>query len=481
MIHKRHSIVDLKLYYPEKFGVFVMALKRLIDSDDWARICGIHGDTFKPNDDGVLCPTNPTIVTELGQTGEPFYCKHSVYSFIAWHAPYIFQFELLLNKYNESSDKSYITLPWIDLTDFSADYHFMNECDIRVLYEGKHITTENPLAGAYYYVNGVRTKTTRNGFLSPATRKQRMQLNVVRKELGRATNAPNYEMFSSTAGQKVNYTPLETPHNSLHNIIGGKNGNMTSIDISAFDPMFWFHHCNMDRYYWNWTYEITNKFSHSIYPRYMTDATAKERCAPFGNKTTYSHDWTTYEWGWRNDSNTYAHVFDVIDLVKFPYYYDKIDPVLEKEPLAKKCLVIDLHTSPYTVEETRCLANTYKNTWIELSNIPIPPESVEINAYIYAKDKPLNKETDYAGSAFWFGIDRAKIHCPRCLTGTTNLKIDVKQFMTEMGIDETNLDNYNVLIEGEGMLAGEQENRVFWVYTESELVQNGVSQLVCWV
>lgn len=481
MIHKRHSIVDLKTYYPEKFGVFIMALKRFIESDDWTRICGIHGDTFKPNDDGVKCPTDPAIVTELGQTGEPFYCKHSVYSFIAWHAPYVFQFELMLNKYNESSDKSYITLPWIDLTDFSADYHFMNETEIKVLYEGKRITIENPLAGAYYYVNGVRTKTTRNGFLSPTTRKQRMQLNIVRKELGRAMCAPNYEMFSSTAGDKVNYTPLETPHNSLHDIIGGKNGNMASVDISAFDPIFWLHHCNMDRYYWNWTYEITNRFSHPIYPRYMTSATAKELCAPFGNNTTYSHDWTSYEWGWRNDTNNYAHVKDVIDLVKFPYYYDKIDTVWEKEPNASKCIIIDFHASPYTVQETTSIANTNRNTWIELSDIPIPPESVEINAYICEKGKPLNKETDYAGSAFWFGIDRSKIHCPRCLTGRTNLKIDVKLFMSEMGIDETNIYNYDIIIEGVGLLSGDQTQSANKVYTERELVQNGVSQLVCWV
>jgi len=279
----------------------------------------------------------------------------------------------------------------------------------------------------------------------------------------------------------VNYTPLETPHNSLHDIIGGKNGNMSSVDISAFDPIFWFHHCNMDRYYWNWTYEITNRFSHPLYPRYMTDATAKERCAPFGTHSIYSHDWGTYQWGWRNDSNTYAHVNDVIDLVKFPYYYDRVDIVREKEPPATECIVIDFHTSPYVVQKKLGIFGQNKNTYIELSDIPIPPESVEINAYIYEKGKSLDRDTDYAGSVFWFGIDRAKIHCPRCLTGKTNLKIDIKEFMSEMGIDETNIVNYNIHIEGIGLLTDKEDNSLGRVYTGVGLVQTGVAQLVFWV
>ena len=159
--NKRIDIIDLKKN-PEQFGRFVMALKTLEESDDWYRICGIHGDTFKPNDSAVVCATDPKVVAKLSETGEPFYCKHSVYSFIAWHTPYVYQFELLLNKYNQS--KEYISLPYIDLTNFTNDYSFMNEEFITIEYEGEKKTIENPLAFANYYVDGVKTKTTRNGY-----------------------------------------------------------------------------------------------------------------------------------------------------------------------------------------------------------------------------------------------------------------------------------------------------------------------------
>jgi tyrosinase len=38
---------------------------------------------------------------------------------------------------------------------------------------------------------------------------------------------------------------FETLHDGLHNVFG--LGHMGIVEVSAFDPVFWFHHCNMDR------------------------------------------------------------------------------------------------------------------------------------------------------------------------------------------------------------------------------------------
>ena len=64
--HVRENIITLKEEYPHEFGNFIMALKNLEDSDDWPRICGIHGNTFKPNDPCVLCPTDVDTVLKNG-------------------------------------------------------------------------------------------------------------------------------------------------------------------------------------------------------------------------------------------------------------------------------------------------------------------------------------------------------------------------------------------------------------------------------
>jgi tyrosinase len=90
-------------------------------------------------------------------------------------------------------------------------------------------------------------------------------------------SAPNYTVFSNTtsAGQwnddhaSKTYTPvvpLESPHNSIHLAVGGfdvpnvfdaspisgANGDMGENDTAGLDPIFFFHHCFVDRVFWLW-------------------------------------------------------------------------------------------------------------------------------------------------------------------------------------------------------------------------------------
>ncbi|KAF5594587.1 uncharacterized protein FSUBG_9407 [Fusarium subglutinans] len=78
----------------------------------------------------------------------------------------------------------------------------------------------------------------------------------------------SWETFASTkywkeSCQKVStgYLSLEYIHNNVHNLTGGSNysepgeediggyglGHMSDVPVSAFDPVFWLHHCNIDR------------------------------------------------------------------------------------------------------------------------------------------------------------------------------------------------------------------------------------------
>jgi hypothetical protein len=457
--YKRHNIIDLKNNYPEKFGQFIMALKNLEESDDWYRICGIHGDTFKPNDKKVLCPTDPEIVTAIGKTGEPFYCKHSVYSFIAWHTPYIYQFELLLNKYNNSSNKNYISLPYLDLTDTTVDFTFINMDKITIKYENKEITIDNPLAGAYYYVDNMKTKTTRNGFLTPKTQEELLQIDVVKKQLNNALYAHTYEHFSShpvqskKIGLLTDYIPLETPHNSLHDIIGGTNGNMSDISISAFDPLFWLHHCNMDRHFYTWMYNNTNQFSKSIYPKKITKDSYNATQAPFVPNGIYNTDYNKYKYGWRNQKFKYMLLKDMLKLEKYPFTYDIIEPTPK----------VDI------------------GSFVELIDILIPRESVKVNVYIIPKivlkTKKVVKNSDYyAGTGFWFGVNRDKINCTRCNVTRTNMKIDICSYVKKNNITNDNINDYDVKIEAVGLLI--KINNINKTYLQEELLKDASYQVV---
>jgi tyrosinase len=86
-------------------------------------------------------------------------------------------------------------------------------------------------------------------------------------------HAPSYTVFSNTtsAGQwNLDHhgvvVPLEQPHNDIHLAVGGfdipnqgesgqiadANGDMGENNTAAMDPIFFFHHCNIDRMFWLW-------------------------------------------------------------------------------------------------------------------------------------------------------------------------------------------------------------------------------------
>jgi tyrosinase len=96
--------------------------------------------------------------------------------------------------------------------------------------------------------------------------------------------APNYTVFSNTtsAGQwntdnpGAYVVPLEQPHNDIHLSVGGfdlpafgqsgqiaeANGDMGENNTAGLDPIFFFHHCNVDRMFWVW--QKQNGFTDSL-------------------------------------------------------------------------------------------------------------------------------------------------------------------------------------------------------------------------
>lgn len=90
--------------------------------------------------------------------------------------------------------------------------------------------------------------------------------------------APNYTVFSNTTSAAAwnrgsreadVVIALEDPHNDIHLAIGGfdvtnegeeeefgilaeANGDMGENNTAAMDPIFFFHHCNIDRMFWLW-------------------------------------------------------------------------------------------------------------------------------------------------------------------------------------------------------------------------------------
>ena len=96
--------------------------------------------------------------------------------------------------------------------------------------------------------------------------------NNVHDKYVRCLDAPNFTVFSNTTSQQewndnaaLPAVSLESPHNSIHLAVGGfdlpgsnfspiegANGDMGENDTAGLDPVFFFHHCYVDRMFWLW-------------------------------------------------------------------------------------------------------------------------------------------------------------------------------------------------------------------------------------
>lgn len=124
-----------------------------------------------------------------------------------------------------------------------------------------------------------------------------------REKYAKCLEAPNYTVFSNTtSAQQWNedhfgvkawreegapkqapdaVVPLESPHNALHLAIGGfevpgynannwpgASGDMGENDTASFDPIFYFHHCFIDKKFWEWQEKWESTTTLDVIPGY---------------------------------------------------------------------------------------------------------------------------------------------------------------------------------------------------------------------
>lgn len=129
------------------------------------------------------------------------------------------------------------------------------------------------------------------------------------------TSFDNYAEFATTAHKSTTnpagWLSLEAIHNCLHEFIGGVNstdqlGHMANLGTAAFDPIFWLHHCNVDRQLA--MFQASNGKGHWWDgANTVTDPDSNDPLFPFHTTATFTHftsdalrDWT--QWGYTYDT-----------------------------------------------------------------------------------------------------------------------------------------------------------------------------------
>ncbi len=167
------------------------------------------------------------------------YCLHHVDLYNPWHRAYLRYFEDALRSVPGCED---VTLPYWDLATPLPE-----------------LLQQAPFANYKFPVDpGATADPPRVGFFPYTTRRATaidIQKNLknlhVLEELATARQQSLWGAYNTNGYQNF----FIQGHDGGHGSIGGTNGTpgtMAIQDISSFDPVFWFFHCNLDRLWLEW-------------------------------------------------------------------------------------------------------------------------------------------------------------------------------------------------------------------------------------
>ncbi|MDD5036093.1 MAG: tyrosinase family protein [Methylococcaceae bacterium] len=185
-----------------------------------------------------------------------YYCPHGNPLFLIWHRPFVLMFEQALQAVSPG-----IALPYWDWASDRAQNEgvpqiFADQIDTDPV-TGQQVP--NPLYQAAISFDNPDgfTQTNRD----PGDPAQLADLAV---QVRQANRDPDYDTFCPD---------VESPHNGLHGWVGGSMG---VIPYSAFDPIFWAHHCFVEKLFCDWQDRTSASISGSI---------AGQVLAPFNKMT----------------------------------------------------------------------------------------------------------------------------------------------------------------------------------------------------
>ena len=269
-----------------RLNILLLALERMHANGtthllSYYRLSGIHGTNFAWDGDN-----NDGIPIDFG------FCRHVDILFPIWHRPYLSLYEKtmvdtatqIVNEFPAGAEKTRhldalrtLRLPYWDwamdasipsvmgATTSSRNvvvtklqngalrrvsipnplfsYRIANINDRNVILSGSSPrtteTVRNPTVQSNAYVG--QPSYTNNQMISAGSDLKASVMDAM-------TLSTDYISFSNMAD---GYYSIEGVHGTVHVILGG-NGHMSYPDLAAFDPIFWLHHCNIDRLFAMW-------------------------------------------------------------------------------------------------------------------------------------------------------------------------------------------------------------------------------------
>merc|ERR1719461_2014568 len=160
------------------------------------------------------------------------YCAHRNESFPVWHRPYLVEFERALQEADKKlGNDGKIALPYWDWTQRGGNELIPNI-----------IRKEFPNVKGLYSDPDWQLNNWDFEFPSDAEFKSNVEYaKIDNMVVDCLKEDEHFKHASATAGANAS---VESPHDRIHVASGWP---MTSVELAAFNPLFYLHHCNVDR------------------------------------------------------------------------------------------------------------------------------------------------------------------------------------------------------------------------------------------
>jgi hypothetical protein len=188
---------------------------------------------------------------------------NGAYGFFPWHRYFLHVLEQQLQTYVPG-----VTIPYWDWTDPSSALLIASflgpngdpssSYEVRQGYFAKEApgTGINATPAPAWWPAGLAGWTLHSTFGTYA--------GALRRQIGSAAGLPSittlrsamakttYPLFQNAVESGSGTSPFHQLHNGLHTWFGSPTSHMSSVVVSPFDPMFYLHHCNIDRLWAMW-------------------------------------------------------------------------------------------------------------------------------------------------------------------------------------------------------------------------------------
>lgn len=167
------------------------------------------------------------------------YCRHHDDAYNPWHRAYLMAFEDALRSIEGCED---VTLPYWDiLGDALPDWVYDAPLHPYTLPRGL-----TGLDGSEAFPKGYVTKRDSAATIVQNVKAAKADIEV---KIGEAINADTWRGFNGWSDWPNQHEGIIRAHDNGHGACGPTIANQ---DVAAFDPLFWFFHCNWDRLWWKW-------------------------------------------------------------------------------------------------------------------------------------------------------------------------------------------------------------------------------------